>query len=120
MLLYYHIRTIRSQEGGGFNPAPRRALRSRKVLQLNELGVQSREATGDWAVLLSATHLFSCSSFFVGRVEDSPAVRVHKIHDLIVHHVRLATARSDCTSGAVLQMVSHQLAADAAQSFVDR
>ena len=44
---------------------------------------------------------------------------VHEIHDLIVHAVRLAPASPNCPCGAVLEMVSHQLAADPAKPRIE-
>jgi hypothetical protein len=45
---------------------------------------------------------------------------VHEINNLVVHAVRLDAAGPDGAGRAVFQVVPHQLAADSAESFVDR
>jgi hypothetical protein len=45
---------------------------------------------------------------------------VHEIDNLIVHMIRFLTARPYRPRRAVLEMVSHQLAADPAKRFLDR
>ena len=45
---------------------------------------------------------------------------VHEIHNLIVHPICLIAASADRPRRAVLEMVSHQLAAHPAQRFLNR
>src|SRR6185437_1293430 len=52
-------------------------------------------------------------------IARSPAVLVHHLHELVVHRVRLAVSDLDRGGGAMLEMISHQLAPHCAQRLVD-